>query len=113
MLTAEKSKLLADKVMGAYVKDGVADNDISAMVTRIITENEELKAKLLESEFRLNQLSQISEKSSLKPSNWSVEPMDESIGNNGNNSSVQELIKELARKNIEKSKEEQKRNWYH
>merc|ERR1712113_20762 len=84
-LTAKNSQLLADKELGGWIKDASnADNDITAMVTKYISEIEELRAKLLESEnlceqlrkdsVRLKRLSQISEKSPLKPNNWSVDP---------------------------------------
>ena len=122
VLTAKNSQLLADKEMGAYINQsgsGGQDNDFSAMVTKYITEIEELRAKLLESEnlceqlrkdsVRLKRLSQISEKSPLKPNNWSVEPMlDDSIHNTSSGSNVQELIK-MAKKDLEKNKEERKR----
>ena len=115
------SQLLADKEMGAYInQSGSTDNDFSAMVTKYISEIEELRAKLLESEnlceqlrkdsVRLKRLSQISEKSPLKPNNWSVDPsLDDSIHNTSTGSSnVQELIK-MAKKDLEKNKEERKR----
>ena len=107
--------------MGAYInQSGSTDNDFSAMVTKYISEIEELRAKLLESEnlceqlrkdsVRLKRLSQISEKSPLKPNNWSVDPsLDDSIHNTSTGlSNVQELIK-MAKKDLEKNKEERKR----
>ena len=65
VLTAKNSQLLADKEVGNWIKEnggnpngnpngnednGNANNDITAMVQKYITEVEELRAKLLESE---------------------------------------------------------------
>merc|ERR1711981_1135831 len=50
-LTAKNSQLLADKELGGWIKDASnADNDITAMVQKYITEIEEMRTKLLESE---------------------------------------------------------------
>ena len=71
MLTAKNSQLLADKEVGNWIRengtgtvgsgsnpgeDGNANNDITAMVQKYITEVEELRAKLLESEQVCEQL---------------------------------------------------------
>merc|ERR1712037_1062583 len=120
VLTSKNAQLLADKEVGSWIKDNntgeTNENDITAMVTKYITEIEELRAKLLESEnlaeqlrkdsARIKRLSQIN--SSPLPAsktstvftpmtnNWT---MDE---DSGVSSSVQELI-ELAKKDLEKS----------
>merc|ERR1719189_1721416 len=129
VLTSKNAQLLADKEVGSWIKDNntgeTNENDITAMVQKYITEIEELRAKLLESEnlaeqlrkdsARIKRLSQIN--SSPLPAsktstvftpmtnNWT---MDE---DSGVSSSVQELI-ELAKKDLEKSeknKEDRKR----
>ena len=75
VLTAKNSQLLADKEVGNWIRengtsgvnagggnsgsgdgDGNANNDITAMVQKYITEVEELRAKLLESEQVCEQL---------------------------------------------------------
>ena len=59
VLTAKNSQLLADKEMGAYINQsgsGGQDNDFSAMVTKYITEIEELRAKLIVYESLYEQL---------------------------------------------------------
>ena len=51
------SQLLADKELGGWIKDASnADNDITAMVQKYITEIEEMRTKLLESENLCEQL---------------------------------------------------------
>merc|ERR1712083_857074 len=129
VLTAKNAQLLADKEVGSWIKDNsngeTNENDITAMVQKYITEIEELRAKLLESEnlaeqlrkdsARIKRLSQIN--SSPLPAsktstvftpmtnNWT---MDE---DSGVSSSVQELI-QLAKKDLEKNeknKEDRKR----
>ena len=85
VLTAKNSQLLADKEMGSYI--GTTDNDLTAMVTKYITEIEELRAKLLESEnlceqlrkdsVRLKRLSQIEKSPLIKPNNWSVQEVQQ------------------------------------
>ena len=49
--------LLPDKELGGWIKDASnADNDITAMVQKYITEIEEMRTKLLESENLCEQL---------------------------------------------------------
>merc|ERR1712156_1056381 len=126
VLTAKNAQLLADKEVGSWIKDNSTgetnENDITAMVQKYITEIEELRAKLLESEnlaeqlrkdsARIKRLSQINSSPlpasktstvfSPMTNNWT---MDE---DSGVSSSVQELI-QLAKKDLEKNKEERKR----
>lgn len=58
ILTAKNSQLLADKEIGGWIRDNAnaGDNDITAMVQKYITEIEELRSKLLESENLCEQL---------------------------------------------------------
>jgi len=59
VLTAKNSQLLAERDIGEWIRgsgDGEANNDITAMVQKYITEIEELRAKLCESEMLAEQL---------------------------------------------------------
>jgi hypothetical protein len=59
VLTAKNSQLLAERDIGDWIRgngDGEANNDITAMVQKYITEIEELRAKLCESEKIAEQL---------------------------------------------------------
>ena len=59
VLTAKNSQLLAERDVGEWIRgagDGEANNDITAMVQKYITEIEELRAKLCESEKMAEQL---------------------------------------------------------
>merc|ERR1711971_1132581 len=127
VLTAKNAQLLADKEVGSWIKDNSTgetnENDITAMVTKYITEIEELRAKLLESEnlaeqlrkdsARMKRLSQINSSPlpasktstvfSPMTNNWTMPDEDSGVS-----SSVQELI-QLAKKDLEKNKEERKR----
>ena len=111
--------------VGSWIKDNSTgetnENDITAMVQKYITEIEELRAKLLESEnlaeqlrkdsARIKRLSQINSSPlptsktstvfSPMTNNWTVDE------DSGVSSSVQELI-QLAKKDLEKNKEERK-----
>ncbi len=121
VLTAKNSQLLADKEMGSWMiskdNNGGADNDITAMIQKYITEIEELRAKLLESEnfceqlrkesARMKRLSQIT----ASPGMHQMTPvpyanasmLDDSTGN------VQELI-ELAKRDLAKNKSSETSN---
>lgn len=115
VLTAKNSQLIADKEMGTWIKsDGSSsDNDITAMVQKYITEIEEMRAKLLESEnlceqlrkdsVRLKRLSQINA-SPVPKSSFCSSPLTNNWTDqdSGVASSVQELI-DLAKKDLEKS----------
>ena len=53
VLTAKNSQLLAEREVGEWIRgsgDAEANNDLTAMVQKYITEIEELRAKLCESE---------------------------------------------------------------
>ena len=119
VLTAKNSQLLADKEIGNWIRDQGqegANNDISAMVQKYITEVEELRAKLLESEqtceqlrketARIKRMSQSVGSSFGTPTKglWaSPSPMvKDEDGDSGY--SVQELIA-MAKKDLEKNKE--------
>ena len=132
VLTAKNSQLLADKEVGNWIREGgnEANNDISAMVQKYISEVEELRAKLCESEnvceqmrkenTRIKRVSQSfgvspGPKSSVmggSPSPWlntsisGISPFNAQDTETGY--SVQELI-DMAKKDLEKNKEERKR----
>ena len=132
VLTAKNSQLLADKEVGNWIREGgnEANNDISAMVQKYISEVEELRAKLCESEnvceqmrkenTRIKRVSQSfgvspGPKSSVmggSPSPWlnnsasGISPFNAQDTDTGY--SVQELI-DMAKKDLEKNKEERKR----
>lgn len=124
VLTAKNSQLLADKEMGGWIKDGgEANNDITAMVQKYITEVEELRAKLCESEQMCEQMRK--ETARVKRVSQTFSPAKFLIGNsplpftapNGlvnmsvdedSGYSVQELI-DMAKKDLEKNKEERRR----
>ena len=123
VLTAKNSQLLADKELGGWIKDSGGDHsDITAMIQKYITEIEELRAKLLESEnlceqlrkdsVRLKRLSQVNRSPMPMPKNSSFTSGSPGVLTNnwtmdedsGVSSSVQELI-EMAKKDLEKNKE--------
>ena len=132
VLTAKNSQLLADKEVGNWIREGgnEANNDISAMVQKYISEVEELRAKLCESEnvceqmrkenTRIKRVSQSfgvspGPKNSVmggSPSPWmnssvsGISPFNAQDTETGY--SVQELI-DMAKKDLEKNKEERKR----
>ena len=132
VLTAKNSQLLVDKEVGNWIREGgnEANNDISAMVQKYISEVEELRAKLCESEniceqmrkenTRIKRISQSfggspGPKSSImggSPSPWlnnsmsGISPLSAQDSETGY--SVQELI-DMAKKDLEKNKEERKR----
>jgi kinesin family member 21 len=60
VLTAKNSQLLAEREVGDWIRGGSGDaeanNDFTAMVQKYITEIEELRAKLCESENMAEQL---------------------------------------------------------
>ena len=126
VLTAKNSQLLADKEVGNWIKESGGgegtNNDITAMVQKYITEVEELRAKLCESEqiceqlrkesARVKKLSQFSTPTkafgSPAPSGspWNMVDMNAEDADSGY--SVQELIA-MAKKDLEKNKEEKRR----
>ena len=132
VLTAKNSQLLVDKEVGNWIREGgtEANNDISAMVQKYISEVEELRAKLCESEnvceqmrkenTRMKRISQSfgaspGPKGSViggSPSPWlnnsasGISPLNAHDSDTGY--SVQELI-DMAKKDLEKNKEERKR----
>ena len=129
VLTAKNSQLLVDKEIGNWIREGgnEANNDITAMVQKYISEVEELRAKLCESEnvceqmrkenTRIKRLSQSFGNSPLPKSSmiggsplpWSasgIVPMHPENAESGY--SVQGLI-DMAKKDLEKNKEERKR----
>ena len=132
VLTAKNSQLLVDKEVGNWIREGgtEANNDISAMVQKYISEVEELRAKLCESEnvceqmrkenTRMKRISQSfgaspGPKGSViggSPSPWLNNPASGISPLNAHDSdtgySVQELI-DMAKKDLEKNKEERKR----
>ena len=132
VLTAKNSQLLVDKEVGNWIREGgtEANNDISAMVQKYISEVEELRAKLCESEnvceqmrkenTRMKRISQNfgaspCPKGSViggSPSPWLNNPASGISPLNAHDSdtgySVQELI-DMAKKDLEKNKEERKR----
>lgn len=60
VLTAKNSQLLAEREIGDWIRGGSGDNeannDFTALVQKYITEIEELRAKLCESEMLAEQL---------------------------------------------------------
>ena len=132
VLTAKNCQLIADKEIGNWIREGgsEASNDITTMVQKYISEVEELRAKLCESEnvceqmrkenVRVKRLSQSfanspAPKGSImggSPSPWLNNPASGIVNMNEEDAdsgySVQELI-DMAKKDLQKNKEERKR----
>ena len=111
VLTAKNANLLAERETGNWIGDGDTNPDITSMIAKYMSEIEDLRTKLCESEKLCEQLRKETQKQKRISANYGQTKMpwlaDPSFSQEKDESgySVNELI-EMAKQELEKKKEE-------